>query len=310
MIGTKVTIVGAGNVGSQTASIIAEKNLADIVLVDIDEGIAKGKALDILEAAPLNASKASVIGTSTYEETADSEIVIVTAGVPRKPGMSRDDLIEINANILKSVIPEVTKYSPGCILIIVTNPLDAMVYLAKKLSDFPRSRIMGMAGILDSTRMRTFISDALKVAPSDTEAMVLGGHGDTMVPIVSRTKVSGKPLVDFMGEEEIAKIIERTRNGGAEIVNYLKKGSAYYATGASIYEMVEAILKDTKKTLPCCAQLAGEYGQEGLFIGVPVVLGKDGMEKIIEIPLTNEEQAMFDKTVSHVKSLYGKVDEL
>lgn len=303
----KITVVGAGNVGAQTAFYAALRNLGDIVLVDVVEGLPQGKALDILESMPLVGNDINVIGSNSYEETKNSDIAVVTAGIARKPGMSRDDLIQINANIMKSIIPEIVKFSPNCILIIVSNPLDAMVTLAHKLSGFPRNRVIGMAGVLDSTRFRTFIAKELNVSVKDVNAMVLGGHGDSMVPIINNCTVRGKPITECMPKEKVEAIVERTKNGGGEIVTLLKTGSAFFAPGVSIVEMVEAILHDSKKVLPCAALLEGEYGVHGLFIGVPVRLGRKGMEEVVELNLSEQEKEAFLKSVEHVKSLVEKV---
>ncbi|MBC8500155.1 MAG: malate dehydrogenase [DPANN group archaeon] len=304
---TKITIVGAGNVGSQAAFYVALKNLGEIVLIDVVDGLAKGKALDILEAMPLAGSDIQITGGSDYALTKNSNIVVVTAGVARKPGMSRDDLTEINAKIIKSIIPEVVKYSPNCILIIVTNPLDAMVQLAYKLSGFPKQRVVGMAGVLDTTRFRTFLSQELKASVNDIEAMVLGGHGDLMVPLVSHCKVKGKQITQLLPKEKIDAIVQRVRDGGAEIVGLLKTGSAFFAPGLAIVEMIESILKDQKKILPCAALLEGEYGVNRVFVGVPVRLGKAGVEEVVELELTSEEKIAFKKSVEHVKELIKKI---
>src|SRR5579864_2471864 len=277
----KVTIVGSGNVGATAAHWIASKELADVVLIDIIEGVPQGKGLDLLEAMPIEKRDCNIIGTNTYQDTANSDIVVITAGIPRKPGMSRDDLLNTNYNIMKAVVGEVVKHSPKCILIVVSNPLDAMAQAAFKLSGFPRERVIGMAGVLDSARFRAFIAEELKVSVENVTAFVLGGHGDTMV--------------------------QRTRDGGAEIVKYLKTGSAYYAPSAAATEMVEAILKDKKKILPCAAYLQGEYGINGLYVGVPVKLGSKGIEQIIEIKLTAEEKAGLDKSAAAVKELCGVI---
>lgn len=304
---SKITIVGAGNVGSQAAFYAALKNLGDIILVDIVEGLAQGKALDILEAMPLAGSNVNITGSDDYNPSKDSDIVVVTAGIARKPGMSREDLIEINAKIIKAIIPEVVKYSPNCILIIVTNPLDAMVQLAYKLSGFPKNKVVGMAGVLDTARFRTFIAQELKVSVNDVEAMVLGGHGDLMVPLVNYCKVKEKPITQLLPKEKIDSIVQRVRGGGAEIVNLLKTGSAFFAPGLAIIEMVESILKDQKKILPCAALLEGEYSIDGIFAGVPVKLGTNGVEEIIELKLTEDENTAFKKSVEHVRELVKKI---
>jgi len=300
---TKVTIVGSGNVGATTAHWIAAKELADVVLVDIIEGVPQGKGLDLLQAMPVEKRDARIVGTQDYAQTANSDIAILTAGVPRKPGMSRDDLLNINYNIMKDVVGKVVQYSPNCILIVVANPLDAMAQTAYKLSGFPRERVIGMAGILDSARFRAFIAMELNVSVENINAFVLGGHGDTMVPLPRYSTVAGIPVTELIEKDKLDKIVQRTRDGGAEIVKYLKSGSAYYAPSAAVAEMVEAIFKDKKKILPCAAYLQGEYGVHGLFVGVPVKLGAKGIEQIIEIKLTPEEQAAFNKSAAAVKEL-------
>jgi malate dehydrogenase len=299
----KITIVGAGNVGSQAAFYSALKKLGDVVLIDVVEGMPQGKALDMLEAMPVAGSDISITGTNSYADTKGSDIVVITAGIARKPGMSRDDLIETNSNIMKAIIPEVIKHSPQSILIIVTNPLDAMVHQAYKLSGFPKERVMGMAGVLDSARFRTFIAMELDADPTTVEAMVLGGHGDLMVPVVGHCKVGGKPINTLLPKERIDAIVDRVRKGGAEIVGLLKTGSAFFAPGVSITEMCESILKDQKKTLPCSVLLEGEYGVNGFFVGVPAILGRNGVEKVVELDLTPEEKAAFDRSVEHVREL-------
>lgn len=301
----KVTIVGAGNVGASCAVRLADKELADIVLVDIVEGVPQGKALDMLEACPVEGSDVSITGTNDYEPTANSDIIVVTAGFPRKPGMSRDDLLLKNAAIVKACVEPAAKYSPDAILIVVSNPLDAMVQTAYKVSGFPKERVMGMAGVLDSARMRTFIAMELKVSVDNIHAFVLGGHGDDMVPLPRYSTVAGIPLPDLLAEDKIEAIVNRTRKGGGEIVSYLKTGSAYYAPSASILEMVDAILKDKKKILPTAAYLEGEYGINGLFMGVPCKLGSKGVEEIIEIHLTNDERAALQKSAASVQELVG-----
>src|SRR6202795_626955 len=286
----KVTIVGSGNVGATAAHWIASKELADVVLIDIIEGVPQGKGLDLLEAMPIEKRDSYITGTNDYKDTANSDIVVITAGIPRKPGMSRDDLLNTNYGIMKAVVGEVVKYSPNCILIIVSNPLDAMAQEAYKLSGFPRERVVGMAGVLDSARFRAFIADELKVSVENVTAFVLGGHGDTMVPLPRYSTVAGIPITELISRDRIDAIVDRTRNGGAEIVNLLKT-SAWYAPAAATVEMVEAILKDKRKILPCAVYLQGEYGYKGLFVGVPVKLGSKGMEQIIEIKLTSDEKA-------------------
>jgi malate dehydrogenase len=303
----KVSVVGSGNVGATAAHWIASKELADVVLIDILEGIPQGKALDLQQAMPIEKRDSIIIGTNNYGDTAGSDIVVITAGIPRKPGMSRDDLLNTNYNIMKSVVTEAIKYSPGCILIIVSNPLDAMAQTAYKLSGFPRNRVIGMAGVLDSARFRTFIADELNVSVENVTAFVLGGHGDTMVPLPRYSTVAGIPITELITPERLAALVQRTRDGGAEIVKYLKTGSAYYAPSAAATEMVEAILKDKKKILPCAAYLDGEYGIKGLYVGVPVKLGAKGIEQIIEIKLTADEQAALNKSAEAVKELVGVI---
>ncbi len=299
----KVTVVGAGNVGANTAQKIVAKELADVVLVDVVEGVPQGKGLDMLESAPVEGYDVRITGTNGYEETGDSDIVVITAGFPRKPGMSRDDLLLANYEVVKSATEQAVKHSPNAILILVTNPLDAMCWTAMKVSGFPRERVIGMAGVLDTARFRTFIAEELGVSFENVTAMVLGGHGDAMVPLVRFTNVSGIPLSELTDQATIDRLVQRTRDGGAEIVKYLKTGSAYYAPAASAVEMVESILKDKKKVLPCAVQLNGEYGVKELFVGVPVKLGKTGIEKIYEIKLTDDEQAALKKSASAVQEL-------
>jgi malate dehydrogenase len=300
---TKVSIVGSGNVGATAAHWIASKELADVVLIDIIEGVPQGKGLDLLQAMPIEKRDSYVAGTQDYADTANSDIVVITAGVPRKPGMSRDDLLNINYNIMKDVVGKVVQHSPDCILIIVSNPLDAMAQTAYKLSGFPRERVIGMAGILDSARFRAFIAMELKVSVENVTAFVLGGHGDTMVPLPRYSTVAGIPVTELIDKATLDAIVKRTRDGGAEIVKFLKTGSAYYAPSAATTEMVEAIVKDKKKILPCAAYLQGEYGIHGLYVGVPVKLGAKGIEQIIEIKLTPEEQAALNKSAAAVKEL-------
>ncbi len=299
----KVSIVGSGNVGATAAHWIASKELADVVLIDIIEGVPQGKGLDLLEAMPIAKCDSHVIGTNDYKDTANSDIVVITAGIPRKPGMSRDDLLNTNHNIMKSVVGEVVKHSPNAILIIVSNPLDAMAQAAYKLCGFPRGRVIGMAGVLDSARFRAFIADELEVSVENVTAFVLGGHGDTMVPLARYSTVAGIPITELIEKSKLEALIQRTRDGGAEIVKYLKTGSAYYAPSAAATEMVEAILKDKKKILPCAAYLEGEYGISGYYIGVPCKLGAAGLEQIIEIKLTAEEDAALKKSAEAVKEL-------
>jgi malate dehydrogenase len=299
----KVTIVGAGNVGATAAHWIAAKELADVVLIDVAEGIPQGKALDLLEAMPIEKRDVHVIGANDYAEAANSDIVVITAGIPRKPGMSRDDLLQTNYKIMSDVVNKITAVAPNSILIIVSNPLDAMAQAAFKQSKFNRERVIGMAGVLDSARYRTFIAQELNVSVENVTAFVLGGHGDTMVPVVRLSNVSGIPLSELIPADRLAAIVDRTRNGGAEIVKYLKTGSAYYAPSAAAVEMVESILKDKKKVLPCAALLEGEYGINGLFVGVPVKLGRNGIEKIYELQLNAEEKAMLAKSAGAVQEL-------
>src|SRR5688572_10808092 len=299
----KVTVVGAGNVGANVALRIADKELADVVLVDIVEGVPQGKGLDILQSGPVQGYDVNVTGANDYEPTANSDIVVITAGFPRKPGMSRDDLLIANYEIVKAATEQAVKYSPNSILILVTNPLDAMCWAAWKVSGFSKNRVIGMAGVLDTARYRTFISQELGVSVESITAMVLGGHGDTMVPLVRLTSVSGIPLSDLLPKDTIDALVTRARNGGAEIVKYLKTGSAYYAPSAATVEMVESILKDKKKVLPCAALLEGEYGINGLFVGVPVKLGAAGIEQIYQVMLTTEERAMLNKSAASVQEL-------
>ncbi len=299
----KVTVVGAGNVGANCALRIADKELADVVLVDIAEGIPQGKGLDMLQSGPVEGYDVSIIGSNDYEPTAGSDIVVITAGFPRKPGMSRDDLLMANYEIVKTATENAIKYSPNAIFILVTNPLDAMCWASWKVSGLPRHKVIGMAGVLDTARFRTFIAEKLQVSVENISALVLGGHGDTMVPITRLTNVSGIPLSELLDAETINALVTRTQNGGAEIVKYLKTGSAYYAPSASTVEMVESILKDKKKVLPCAAMLDGEYGLSGIFFGVPVKLGAGGIEKIYEVKLTDDEQAAITKSAAAVKEL-------
>jgi malate dehydrogenase len=299
----KVTVVGAGNVGATVAQQCAQKELADIAMVDIVEGVPQGKALDLLQAGPVERYNSKLVGSNTYEITDDSDIVVITAGLPRKPGMSRDDLLLKNASIVKEVVEQVAKRSPNAILIVVSNPLDAMAHLALQVSGFPKHRVLGMAGVLDSARFRTFIAEALNVSVDNTHAFVLGGHGDEMVPLARYSTVAGIPITELFSPEKLEAIIQRTRKGGGEIVALLKTGSAYYAPGSSVVEMIDAILKDKKKILPCAAYLEGEYGVQGLFLGVPVKLGTHGIESIMEIKLLPEEQTMLNKSIQTVQEL-------
>jgi malate dehydrogenase len=298
----KITVVGAGNVGATTAQRVAEKELArTVVMVDVVEGIPQGKGLDQWQSAPIEGFDSRLVGTNGYDETADSDLVIITAGIARKPGMSRDDLLNTNAGIVKSVAEEIKKTSPNAILIIVSNPLDVMCYVAKQVTGFPRERVLGMAGVLDTARYRGFLAEALDVSVRDIQAMVLGGHGDTMVPLISYTSVSGIPVTQLMSKEKLDAIVDRTRNGGAEIVKHLKTGSAYYAPSAGAVQMAEAIVNDQRRILPCAAWLQGEYGMKDLFLGVPCKLGRKGLEKVIEVELTADERAALEKSAEAVR---------
>lgn len=297
---TKISVVGAGNVGATVAQLIAYKELGDVVMVDIIEGLPQGKALDLLEAGPVEGYDSQVNGANNYEATADSHIVVITAGIARKPGMSRSDLITTNANIVRAVTEQVIKYSPEALLIVVSNPLDAMVHLTKHVSGFPKNRVVGQAGVLDSTRFRTFIAQELNVSVEDTQAFVLGGHGDTMVPLPRYSTVAGIPITHLLPQETIDRLVQRTRDGGGEIVNLLKSGSAFYAPGAAVVQMVEAIVKDKKRVLPCTAYLEGEYGLRDIYFGVPVKLGAGGVEQIIEIELTADERAALQASAKEV----------
>ncbi len=299
----KVTVIGAGNVGATCAQRIAEKGYADVVLVDIIEGLPQGKALDILQSGPVLGFDSKIVGTNSYEETAKSDIVVITSGIARKPGMSRDDLILTNMKIVKEVTENVVKYSPKCFIIVVTNPLDAMTQLAMHVSKFPRNRVMGQSGVLDSSRFRTFIATELGVSVDDVNACVLGGHGDTMVPLPRMTTVGGIPITQLLSKAKVDAIVERTVKGGAEIVALLKTGSAYYAPSAATVQMVEAILFDKKKILPCSVYLNGEYGIKGAFVGVPVKLGARGVEKVIRLKLSKEESAALQRSADAVREL-------
>ncbi|HDQ04427.1 MAG TPA: malate dehydrogenase [Deltaproteobacteria bacterium] len=306
----KVTVVGAGNVGATVAQRLAEKELCDVVVVDIIEGVPQGKSLDLTQAAPIEKHDAHLTGANSYEATANSDIVIITAGIPRKPGMSRDDLLATNKGIIKSVTKEVVKYSPAAILIIVSNPLDAMCHVAMEESGFPKQRVIGMAGILDSARFRSFISMELSVSAENIHALVMGGHGDTMVPLPRFSTVAGVPITELIEARRIEEMVTRTRNGGAEIVSLLKTGSAYYAPASAAVEMAESILKDKKKILPCAAYLTGEYGISSLFVGVPVKLGAKGIEQIIELKLSAEEQQALKKSASAVQELLNAMKKM
>ena len=318
----KISIIGAGNVGATAAHWAVSKELGDVVLIDIPEititdkdGTAKkvpnsapaGKALDLSEASPIELYDAKIYGGADYAQTADSDVVIITAGIPRKPGMSRDDLISINTGIVKAVAENVAKHSPNAVLIVVSNPLDAMVYVAWKASGFKPNKVVGMAGILDVGRYKSFIAEALNVSVEDISALLMGGHGDDMVPLPRFTSIGGVPLLDLMPLEQINKIVDRAKNGGLEIVNLLRTGSAYYAPSAAAIQMAEAIIKDKKRVLPCAAFCQNEYGVGGYFVGVPAVLGKDGVEKVIEAKLTDDEKKLFQNSVNHVKELVASV---
>jgi malate dehydrogenase len=298
----KITVVGAGNVGATTAQRLAEKSLArTVVMVDVVEGVPQGKGLDQWESAPVEGFDTRIIGTNGYDESADSDIVVITAGIARKPGMSRDDLLNTNAGIVKTVCEQVKRTSPKSIIVMVSNPLDIMCYVAKEVTGFPRERILGMAGVLDTARYRSFIAEALDVSVEDIQAMVLGGHGDTMVPLISYTTISGIPVTQLLDRKTLDEIVVRARNGGAEIVKFLKTGSAYYAPSSAAVQMCEAIALDKKRVLPCAAWLDGEYGMKGLFLGVPCKLGRKGLEKILEIELTSAERVALGKSADAVR---------
>ena len=304
----KITVVGAGNVGATTAQRLAEKELArTVVMVDVVEGVPQGKALDQWESAPIEGFDSHVVGTNSYEESAGSDIVVVTAGIARKPGMSRDDLLNTNAGIVKQVAEQIARTSPNAILVMVSNPLDVMAYVALKVSGFPRERVLGMAGVLDTARYRSFLAEELDVSVRDIQAMVLGGHGDTMVPLISYTSVSGIPITQLIAKDRLEEIVQRTRTGGAEIVKYLKTGSAYYAPSAAAVQMCEAIANDQKRILPCAAWLQGEYGMKDLFLGVPCKLGRAGLEKILEVELTDAERAELTKSADAVRGPMASV---
>ncbi|MEO5580757.1 MAG: malate dehydrogenase [Gemmatimonadaceae bacterium] len=298
----KITVVGAGNVGATTAQRVAEKELArHVILVDIQEGIPQGKGLDQWQSAPIEGFDSRVTGANTYDDTAGSEVVVITAGIARKPGMSRDDLLNTNAGIVRQVSENIRATSPDAIVIVVSNPLDVMSYVAKQVTGFPRERVLGMAGVLDTARYRAFIAEALDVSVRDIQAMVLGGHGDTMVPLISYTSVSGIPVTQLLSREKLDAIVDRTRTGGAEIVKHLKTGSAYYAPSAAAVQMCEAIVRDQRRILPCAAWLEGEYGMSGLFLGVPCLLGRNGLERIIEVELTDSEREALEKSAEAVR---------
>ncbi len=304
----KITVVGAGNVGATTAHWIASKELGDIVLIDVAEGIPQGKALDLLECGPVEGFDLKIKGSNDYAATENSDVVVITAGIPRKPGMSRDDLLKTNAKIVTEVTEKVVKYSPNAILIVVSNPLDAMAYIVKKVSGFPRSRVIGMAGVLDSARFRTFVSEAADVSVEDVHGFVYGGHGDTMVPMVRYCSISGVPLNKFLSEKKIEEIVDRTRNGGAEIVNFLKTGSAFYAPASSVVQMVEAIVKDKKRVLPVAVSLEGEYGTNNLFVGVLAKIGAKGVEQVVELDLNDTEKQQLQKSTEAVKGLVDVIE--
>ena len=304
----KITVVGAGNVGATTTHWLVSKELGDVVLVDIIEGMPQGKALDLAQAGPVEGYDSRLIGTNGYKETANSDVVVITSGIARKPGMSRDDLLNTNAGIVASVTEEIVKHSPNCIIIVVSNPLDAMTQVAWKKSGFPKNRVLGMAGVLDSARMRCFLAEALNVSVENVTAFVLGGHGDTMVPLPRYSTCAGIPITELLPKETVEQIVTRTANGGAEIVSLLKTGSAYYAPSSAAVEMVEAIVKDKKKILPCAVLLEGEYGINNLFVGVPVKIGSGGVEEIIQINLTTEERAALQKSAGSVQELVDKLN--
>mgnify|MGYP001454457799 CR=1 FL=1 len=305
----KITVVGAGNVGATAAQRIAEKQLAEqVVMIDIVDGIPQGKALDMWESAPVELFDTAVKGTNNYDDTADSDIVVITAGLARKPGMSRDDLLFANTKIVKSVTEQVAAKSPNATIIVVSNPLDVMAYVAYKVSGFPKNRVFGMAGVLDTARYKLFVAQELGVSVKDVSALVLGGHGDSMVPLVRYTTVAGIPITEFISEARIEELVKRARNGGGEIVNYLKTGSAYYAPSASAVDMVSAVARNSKRILPCAAYLDGEYGQKGVYCGVPVKLGSNGVEQVIELKLTDEESAALARSAKDVEENIKKLD--
>jgi malate dehydrogenase len=305
----KITVVGAGHVGATTAQGIARKHLArEVIMVDVAEGIPQGKGLDMYESAPIEGFDTRVIGSNGYDETEGSNLVVITAGIARKPGMSRDDLLKTNAGIVREVSEQVKSTSPNSIIVMVSNPLDVMAYVSKDVTGFPRERVIGMAGVLDTARYRTFLSMEMDVSVEDIQALVLGGHGDTMVPIVSMTTVSGIPVTHFIERDRLEEILDRTRKGGAEIVGYLKTGSAYYAPAAAVVQMVESIVLDKKRILPCAAWLEGEYGQNGIFLGVPCKLGRNGLEEIIEVPLADDERAALASSADAVREIMAALD--
>jgi malate dehydrogenase len=304
----RVSVIGAGNVGASLAQMIVQHGIADVALFDIADGIPEGKALDLSEACPLWGSSSSIVGTNDYSHTADSDVIVITAGFPRKPGMSRDDLLNANAKVVSEVTEKTSQVSPNAVIIVVTNPMDVMAQASLKVSGFDANRVMGMGGILDSARFRTFVAWELNVSPEDVEALVLGGHGDLMVPMPRFTTVKGVPITELISGERIAALVERTRHGGAEIVALLKTGSAYYAPAAATYQMVKAVLFDEKRMLPCAAYLNGEYGAEGIYTGAPIIVGSGGVEKIIELDLNEQEKADFGKSTAAVKSLVEKLN--
>ncbi|MDA2910532.1 malate dehydrogenase [Nitrospiraceae bacterium AH_259_D15_M11_P09] len=306
----KITVVGAGNVGGTVAQRLVETNCYDVVLVDIIEGVPQGKALDLAQAGPICGYDCSVVGTNGYGESDQSSVVVITSGVPRKPGMSRDELLATNTNIVKGVVREVARRSPDAVLLLVANPLDAMAHVAYRVSGFPKQRVVGMAGVLDSARFRSFIAGELGVSAAEVQAMVLGGHGDTMVPLLRYTTVAGRPVSEWLPKERLETLVQRTRDGGAEIVSLLKSGSAYYAPSAAVMTMVEAILKDQKRVLPCAAYCEGEYGLSGVFVGVPARLGRGGVEQIIEYELTPGERAALETSAAAVRELSAAVDRM
>jgi len=306
----KLTVVGAGHVGATAAFLAAQKELGDVVLMDVVEGVPQGKALDMYESSPIQGFDAHITGSQDYADSAGSDLAIITAGVARKPGMSRDDLLSINVKIVADVTRNITEHSPDCVILVVTNPLDAMVYTAKQVSGFPKQRVIGMAGVLDSARMRAFIAEEMDVSIEDVTAFVLGGHGDTMVPLPRYSTVAGIPITELLSKKKVEAICERTAGGGAEIVAYLKTGSAFYAPGAAVVEMAEAILKDKKRILPCCAYLEGEYGVDGCYMGVPCKLGGGGVEAVMELDLSKKEKAALQHSMEAVKKLVKQVDAL
>ena len=307
----RITVVGAGHVGATTALRLVERDLArEVILIDILEGIPQGKGLDMLESGPIAGFDTRIVGTNDYEETRDSDMVIVTAGLARKPGMSRDDLLVKNAQIVRDVSGNIKETSPDAMVIVVSNPLDVMSYVTRETTGFPANRVFGMAGVLDTARYRTFIAERLNVSVEDIQALVLGGHGDTMVPLVSYTTISGIPLAQFLGDDEIEGLIERTRKGGAEIVGYLKEGSAYYAPSAAVMQMVEAVVLDKKRILPCAAWMEGQYGISDTYLGVPCKLGRGGVEEIIEVELTEDERGSLERSAEHVRAVIEKLGEL